>query len=75
MTTKAIEAVLERVKAHSPHAADVREAEAALRELRAIRDACREAVTEKALEDWNTAQPSKLAAGIKVIQAIAREGA
>jgi hypothetical protein len=42
MSMKKIRAVLERVKGHSPHAADVREAEEALAEVEAIERVAKE---------------------------------
>lgn len=51
MSTKKIRMVLERVKGHSPHAADVREAEEALAEVEAIERAAK-ALSEDGVGDF-----------------------
>lgn len=79
MSTKAIRETLKQFEALAKsHRLGVSvEQGAAIRaaraEVEAIEQAAREVVCEKALEDWNTAQPVALREGIQVIQAIAEQ--
>lgn len=79
MSTKAIREALGRLEMlmeEPPAGMSVEDAvllNSARTEVEAIERAAHEVVREKALEDWNTAQPVALREGIKVIQAIAKQ--